>query len=476
MANRYWVASTSGNWSDTANWSDTNGGTSGFSVPDQNTDVYMTNNSLCVLDQDINIKSWNYAGNTNIDANDYNVTVSGACGGRTGGDRRMGSGTWSIGGNFNFRDGRIYGEGSTLILSGNPASVSWSNTYGDSGPSVTIASGADITVSFYGYGAIRNLNIYGHFSIAGARPQGDIVVFESGRIYNGWISWQNPGVDTNFIVYEGGKYEVSSTTLYRWNTMYQNFFMSGIFDTTLVVNTQAGTYSWYDPNPNAGTILNISPNTVLGKLQFSPRYTTSRIIVDCETYNGSLTLTGDLTYNNNLGVIVWNNNNTPLLLSGVGNQYIDYDSNPKDVDINKSAGSVTLTSNLTTDSLTLTDGTLDISGYNFTTTGNFTQGVATIVQDSNGSGLITVGGDFRINGSNDSPTIWNDADLNISGSALATNITVSGSNASSGTYVTASRNSIDNGDNVGWTFRNAQSNIYKKLRLNSDAKLTIKGN
>ena len=231
-----------------------------------------------------------------------------------------------------------------------------------------------------------------------------------------------------------------------------------------------------DPNPNAGTILNISPNTVLGGLRFAPRYNTSRIIVDCETYNGSLTLTGDLTYNNNYGTIVWNNNNSLLLLSGVSNQYIDYDSNPRDVDINKSAGSVTLTSNLTTDSLTLTDGTVDISGYDLTTTGNFTQGVATIVQDSNGSGLITVGGDFRINGSNDSPTIWNDADLNISGSALATNITVSGSNASSGTYVTASRNSIDNGDNLGWTFRNAQSNIYKKLRLNSDSKLTIKGN
>ena len=75
MASRYWVASSSGNWSDTANWSDTNGGTGGFSVPDQNTDVYMTNSSLCVLDQDINIKSWSYAGNTNIDANDYNVTT-----------------------------------------------------------------------------------------------------------------------------------------------------------------------------------------------------------------------------------------------------------------------------------------------------------------------------------------------------------------------------------------------------------------
>jgi hypothetical protein len=169
MANRYWVASSSGNWSDTANWSDTNGGAGGFSVPDQNTDVYMNNNSLCVLDQDINIKSWSYAGNINIDANDYDVVVSGACGGRTGGDRRMGSGTWSVGGNFSFRDGMIYGEGSTLILSGNPAGVSWSNTYGDSGPNVTIPSGADITVSFYGYGAIRNLNVYGQFNFGFAR-------------------------------------------------------------------------------------------------------------------------------------------------------------------------------------------------------------------------------------------------------------------------------------------------------------------
>ena len=33
MANRYWVASSAGNWSDTANWSTTSGGSGGASVP-----------------------------------------------------------------------------------------------------------------------------------------------------------------------------------------------------------------------------------------------------------------------------------------------------------------------------------------------------------------------------------------------------------------------------------------------------------
>ncbi len=56
MASRYWVASTSGNWSDTASWSDTATGNGGFSIPDSNTDVYMESGTLCTLDQNINIK------------------------------------------------------------------------------------------------------------------------------------------------------------------------------------------------------------------------------------------------------------------------------------------------------------------------------------------------------------------------------------------------------------------------------------
>ena len=39
---RYWVATTDSNWNDSNNWPDTDGGTSGFSVPNNASSVYFT--------------------------------------------------------------------------------------------------------------------------------------------------------------------------------------------------------------------------------------------------------------------------------------------------------------------------------------------------------------------------------------------------------------------------------------------------
>lgn len=46
MANRYWVAATEANWTDTANWSATSGGSGGASVPGSSDNVYFDGNGL----------------------------------------------------------------------------------------------------------------------------------------------------------------------------------------------------------------------------------------------------------------------------------------------------------------------------------------------------------------------------------------------------------------------------------------------
>ena len=479
MANRYWVASTASNWNNTANWSTTSGGAGGASVPGSSDDVIFDSNGSgsCNVDSDVDVLSFNFGGYTGtFSASSYTFSVANdmnASGWTAIID--LGSSSWTVGGNYSMRfiSGSSTAGTSTLrMTSTTPVGFQFLLS---GGVFYSITLGPNAHVVQY-----RNLNITGSF------------VLEDGATWD--VGYYSPeikvnttlalGANSSILSTNGGTFYIhpdgtgsrtghSTATVARFGTKNNN---QGSL-TTIPIATYTDIFSLGQNAASYHGTWRFEGDTVIEGNMTAGNGKATNETIDTATNNVNLTLKGDVNITPSIGTVTWSAGSGTITLSNTSAQSINFNAQSiEDIIIDKSAGSVTLTSNLTTDSLNLTDGTLDISGYDLTTTGNFTQGVATIVQDSNGSGLITVGGDFRINGSNDSPTIWNDADLNISGSALATNITVSGSNASSGTYVTASRNSIDNGDNVGWTFRNAQSNIYKKLRLNSDAKLTIKGN
>jgi hypothetical protein len=480
MANRYWVASTTSNWNNTSNWSTTSGGSGGASVPGSSDDVIFDSNGSgsCNVDSNVDVLSFNFASYAGtFSASTYTFAVAGdmSASGTTA-IIDLGSSNWTVGGNYNMRN--ISGsstEGTSTLRMTSTTLVGWYwKPSGGNFYSITLAPNAQVSQG-------RNLYITGSFSL------------ESGATWAAGV--YRPLIRANASLTLGPNSSITTTTGYLelrpdgTGTRTGNATASvGSFKTisgagdpqtpwTIPVATYVGDFVFRQNDSTYGGIWRFEGDTVIeGNISTAMSKSTNETI-DTATNNVNLTLKGDVDITPSIGSITWSAGSGTITLSNTSAQSINFNAQSiEDIIIDKSAGSVTLTSNLTTDSLTLTDGTVDINGYDLTTTGNFTQGVATIVQDSNGSGLITVGGDFRINGSNDSPTIWNDADLNISGSALATNITVSGSNASSGTYVTASRNSIDNGDNVGWTFRNAYSNIYKKLTLKSNSKLTIKGN
>ena len=59
MANRYWIASSGANWTDTANWSATSGGSGGASVPGASDDVVFDGNGVgdCTIDVNASIAS-----------------------------------------------------------------------------------------------------------------------------------------------------------------------------------------------------------------------------------------------------------------------------------------------------------------------------------------------------------------------------------------------------------------------------------
>lgn len=67
MPNRYWIASSSGNWDDTANWSDSSGGSGGSSVPTSADNVFFDANGAGDCsgnNQHMSANSWDLTGYT----------------------------------------------------------------------------------------------------------------------------------------------------------------------------------------------------------------------------------------------------------------------------------------------------------------------------------------------------------------------------------------------------------------------------
>ncbi|MBM3881161.1 MAG: DUF2341 domain-containing protein [Verrucomicrobia bacterium] len=94
-ANRYWVATSAGDWNSAANWSTTSGGSGGASVPGSGDDVFFTSarNGNCTLNAGVNVASMNLGGYTGTIAQASGISVTVGSGGWT-----QSSGTF-IGGN-----------------------------------------------------------------------------------------------------------------------------------------------------------------------------------------------------------------------------------------------------------------------------------------------------------------------------------------------------------------------------------------
>lgn len=173
--------------------------------------------------------------------------------------------------------------------------------------------------------------------------------------------------------------------------------------------------------------------------------------IDNAANNPNLTITGNVS-DTAVGKLSWGKGTGTLTLSGTANQSIDFNGEAvEEIDIDKTAGTVTLAGSVTCDFFDITDGTFDINGNNMTSSGNFTQAQDTICQDTLGGGLITVGGNFAINGASGFGCTWNGPDLAVTGTAVAGYVTATNSNASGGTQVTAT-NSTDGGGNTNWNF------------------------
>ncbi len=178
------------------------------------------------------------------------------------------------------------------------------------------------------------------------------------------------------------------------------------------------------------------------------------------TITGNMAVTGTGTFTWNAGT-----SDPAVTFSGTATQSIELDGqNPGDVEVNKSAGTLTCADGWTVDSYTQTDGTVDFNSQTLTSVGNWTFAAGADGLAANLPGCtLTVGGDFSVTGT-DATTLldmtaasaWT---LTVTGSATASYVDVSYSDASGGTEIDATTDCKDSLNNDNWDFAIARALI-----------------
>lgn len=420
MANRYWIRGTAGSWNDTANWSTSSGGAGGASVPGSGDAAIFDANGAgnCTLDISITVQSLTvgsgYTGT--FDANDFDINC-GNCIVVGTASRLAGSGTWTVSGDWNDRSGSGFNkETSTIVWTG----TSKGHTSGDGALGFN-----NLTVSG-SYSGVWGLSVNGTLTVDGTLTcNSNSLVAGGSVVVNGTLA----GNTTQVIGLASGTVVVSGTGTISSAVRFGlgvNFVQTFRFGATAPIMT--------------------------GSVSFGNPVWTQTVTVDLATNNPDLEFRGDVAIDPWAKGVTWTKGTGTITLSGSANQAIDFDGKTiEDLEVNKSAGTATLDANFDTDSLTLTDGTLDIDGFDIGVTGGTTVAAGCVVQDTATGGLITVGGNFAINGTSGNEVTWNGPDLDITGTAAADYADVTNSDASAGTEVTAT-NSTDNGGNTNWSF------------------------
>lgn len=369
MADRYWVGTTT-SWNTASNWASTSGGAGGAGVPTSADAVIFDGGGTgnCTLDVDaqtiasIDVQS-GYTGTLDFADSGYTFTVSGNVTFAGGGTVDFGDATITVGGNTNITSQTTFDRGnSTLVLTG--AGKTLSAGVGQPLFNVSISGSISTSGSFLQYpvgSTFPVLTVSGTLTIYGVfQPQGNILVTSSGTInarVDRLIQKRKRGYIT---VQAGGQITgVSQIQIYDSDGFGQS--LAGTFDSPVLFQAESSNTLTIDADAlfNA-TFTAINAGTIAGNDQ-------------------------DITFADDVSITTtsWSKGTGTITLSGSANQNIDFDGESvEDIVIDKTAGTVTLTGGVVTDSLTLTSGTLDCGSQSLETVGNFTMAAGTTVTET----------------------------------------------------------------------------------------------
>jgi hypothetical protein len=359
-ANRYWIATATGMWSNALNWSAASGGTGGAGVPGVNDRAYFNNGGTgnCTIDMPVSISRLNVA-------SAYTGTIS------------QGVNSIIVSGAVNFGGG---------IFDGGSADIMFMGNFTNSGTLFTSTSGVlefenNVTLSggtfAHHNGTVRFNSITGNIPLAGNSPAFYILeLVGNGNNYN-FNSTGNITVSRAL--------NISGTLFCRINT--------GVFDVTgdiNISNTATGTAGSARINLDGSGNQTIA-STVAAGMGVLPNISIQKI-------SGTLVLSGiisvgrDWTYVSgavdavsNSSTVVFGGNSLDITGSGMSFYHVTIASNTISL-----LNDLTVSGNLTLSGGTLKPGanTINLAGNWNNSGGAFTE--ATSVVNLNGTGLQSI--------------------------------------------------------------------------------------
>lgn len=368
MANRYWVAASGGNWSDTANWSDTSGGAGGASVPTVGDNAYFDSGGLgnVTLDANATVDTFrSYAGYTGyISLGSANLTCSTfildhGAGINFGSGYHMFTGsTWDIEQcgtpNFSTSTCEFAGTFSDQIL--------WSSTATSNFFDNVVVSGS-VSWTDIAYRSLRTnyleVTSTGTINATGGKGR-ELRIYDELR-NSGTISGLNA-----YFYFSGGSAGVTLNEGMISIRLWLNV------DVTLnPFPVAAGQYSMINletENGSSDAIFELGAgNFVIGDITTTSQPVSLRI--DASVNNPDIEITGDVT--DATGDLAWTKGTGTITLTGTDAQSLNFNSQSiEGIDVLKTGGSVTLTGDVTTDFLCDCNGLVDLNGFTLTALGS----------------------------------------------------------------------------------------------------------
>jgi len=479
VAANYWISGGSTSWNTAANWSQTK-------VPDATDTVIFrasSSNVNCTIDVatalalgiTIGEAADLYTGT--LDANGNDVTIgTGGLDCTNGGSATidMGEGTWTCSGNWDVANiGTLTSSTETVILNGTaktyrahePDEVNLLQITG------TIATAAS-SESNFGTLEINGGTLTTH-AFGSIQFHGNVTVDATGTLTsaadNGALNFITVTIDNS----AGGTWNPTSACNVQKACTVNAGTYQGPFNFTCTNGTQTLTFGGavtftgnvtFDADVAANTYT-IDPQgftiTFEGNVVFDSTGAGADLAIDASA-NPSYVFDGDVTIQETTGTVAWTQGTGTITLSGE-DQDVDFNGEDvEDIIIDCAGFTVTLTGEVgSTDSLTLTAGTLDIDGNDIDVTGNLTMAAGTAMADTTTGGSIGIGGNLDINGIDGTTCTWSDANIDVlTGTGDADWCTVSDSNNSSGTTIDATDNCTDGLGNTGWNFGGTSIPIF----------------
>jgi len=453
MAILYWVGASSSYWNNSGNWSTSSGGSGGAGVPgtaDTATfDGSYTGSGTCITDIAIDcykIVITSFDGLLDFADSSYSHNIIDSCnfaGSTSAVD--LGNCTLTVGGNFYCYTQGTWTYGTSHIrLTGsyNTHNCGKTNALYD----LTIVNGATYLDFGVGIKIINKLIIENNAIL----------------ICNNTDPPEEPGIIIlKEAVVNGSLNGDAAITYSIWGDDASSPFLlsgTGTINIPIWFSTQGNDA---DVEIRVGSTCPIFTDECrIGLVSGS-----NEVHFNCSINNPDLEFQGDLYIDYNSTDSYWSKGTGTIIFSGTNDQIFtdNYGSILDDIEVNKSGGSLTLASDLYTDSFTGIDGDFDLAGYTVWSDGNVSINGSTGFRFHNGTdydmndgtfdldgGILTLGG---VNG-----TQLNIDNLNFN---LASGITGSASYCnvldSVCTYVTSAIDAtdgtvLDQGGNSGWSF------------------------